>query len=125
MATAQYETRSRTVEETVVVLTVSEDEADELRKLIDDTRWGHGLHNVREALNVPKPPALGTMYADGRGNAYDLMEAYRDTNGDVWSFTGRCDSAGVPRVTMSGNLGNTDTITEIEADWGPLRKVAR
>lgn len=59
-----------------------------------------------------------------RGTVYDLSAKYRDSDGDVWSFIGRKNDAGVPYVTMSGDPTNRDTIEDIHQTYGALTKIA-
>lgn len=55
------------------------------------------------------------------GHVYDLSESYRDTDGDVWRYTGRLTDKGVP--IMRGD-GMADTVlTSVVAIWGPLTLV--
>lgn len=126
MATAQYETRTRTVEETVVVLTLTEDEADELRKVVgaaDGTRTMVCILRAIGAPGVPNPETSADTY-QYNGMTYDLTERYRDCEGDEWSFTGRRSAEGVPHVTMYEGSDNTaDTIVSIARGYGPLTKV--
>ncbi|MFD5198838.1 phiSA1p31-related protein [Streptomyces sp. NPDC058375] len=125
MAAAQYETRTRTVEETVVVLTLTEDEAEELRTIVghaDGTRTTVRIYQALEKIEAPKPaPAADTFEYDGV--TYDLNAKYKDRDGDVWSFTGRLSDDGIPRVTYTGYADNIDTIAEIADNYGPLTKV--
>lgn len=75
---------------------------------------------------TPSQNALTKVEADTfthDGVTYDLSAQYRDNDGDVWSFTGRRNAVGVPRVTMTDNIENPDTVTDIEAYWGPLTRV--
>lgn len=57
------------------------------------------------------------------GVTYDLSAQYRDSSGYVWSFTGRRNPVGVPRITMFDDIENTDTVMDIEASFGPLTRV--
>ncbi|KDQ65723.1 phiSA1p31-related protein [Streptomyces sp. NTK 937] len=88
MATAQYETRTRTIEETVVVLTLTEDEADELRQHIEKTSVSGTVYRVYEALAKPAAeqpaPAADTFEYDGV--TYDLGATYTDRDNDTWYF---------------------------------------
>ncbi|MFD6363483.1 phiSA1p31-related protein [Streptomyces roseolus] len=122
MAHAQYETRTETVETTVVVLELSEDEADELRRLVNDNGDSPELYRVHEALRKPEAPQPTNTYTVD-GITYDLDAKYRDREDEVWEFTGRTAQNGEPYVTFMGNVDNIDTISEIEESWGPLTKV--
>ncbi|MER6485706.1 phiSA1p31-related protein [Streptomyces virginiae] len=121
MASAQYETATRTVEETLVVLKLTEDEADALREIVgasDGTRLHVGILKALEQIGHG---ADGTYTPTVK--AYDLSAAYRDRSGDVWTFTGRRAPDGEPYVTYTDTASNTDRITDIEREWGPLTKV--
>ncbi|MFB7479531.1 phiSA1p31-related protein [Streptomyces anulatus] len=89
MATAQYETRTRTVEEKVVVLTLTEDEADELRTIVglaDGTRTTVRIYQALEKIEAPTPAqAADTFEYDGV--TYELGARYEDCDGDPWYFT--------------------------------------
>ncbi|MFJ6237974.1 phiSA1p31-related protein [Streptomyces griseus] len=128
MATAQYDTRTRTVEETVVVLTLTEDEADALREVIgaaDGTRTMVRIFDVLDRPAPPEQPALAAeTYTSPAGIIYDLSATYRDRSGDVWEFTGKRSAHSCkPFVTYTGYMDNDDTVDDIEAEWGPLTKV--
>ncbi|MEV7250251.1 phiSA1p31-related protein [Streptomyces cyaneofuscatus] len=90
MATAQYETRTRTVEETVVVLTLTEDEAKELREHIERVAVSGVVYRVYEALIKSTPPAQQPAPAadtfEYDGVTYELNATYVDRDGDKWHF---------------------------------------
>ncbi|MGP3750859.1 phiSA1p31-related protein [Streptomyces sp. IBSNAI001] len=123
MATAQYETRTRTVEETVVVLTLTEDEADELRTIVglaDGTRTTVRIYQALEKIEAPKPaPADDTFEYDGV--TYDLDATYADKQGDTWTFTGNRHSNGSPALVCEYS-GYTE-IGDVLDSYGPLTKV--
>ncbi|WP_406324054.1 phiSA1p31-related protein [Streptomyces niveus] len=128
MATAQYETRSRTVEETVVVLTLTEDEADELREIVGNADGSLALERVYRALASPAAPEAdaeaSTDTYEYDGVTYDLSARYRDCEGDEWTFTGQRNIVGHPCVTMYEGSDNTaDTIVSIARGYGPLTEV--
>ncbi|MYY03090.1 MULTISPECIES: phiSA1p31-related protein [unclassified Streptomyces] len=125
MAEAQYETRTRTVEETFVVLRLTEDEAEELAgRLLYDAADSDCMQRLLEALRHPVSPAPPADTFEYGGVMYDLSAKYRDTEADVWSFTGRRDPEGIPYVTMYEGSNNTaDTIVSVNRGWGPLTKV--
>ncbi|MFD5161011.1 phiSA1p31-related protein [Streptomyces hawaiiensis] len=56
------------------------------------------------------------------GVTYDLSAKYRDTDGDVWEFTGKRRD-GAPCVTYTGYFDNPDTIVDIARHHGPLTRV--
>lgn len=126
MAHAQRETRTRTVEETVVVLTISEDEADSLRLLIDrhDTRGA--LSETRAALESPGTTDPGTT-AIHNAVTYDLRAQYRDTDGDVWVLR---RSPSDPRVIQAQIVPAFDddwdvyTLQRVADQYGPLVQVS-
>ncbi|WP_369147084.1 phiSA1p31-related protein [Streptomyces sp. R44] len=121
MAHAQYETRTRTVEETVVVLEISENDADELRAIVGAADGTRAMVRVFQALEAIGAPMKSETYATG--STYELNAKYRDRSGDVWEFTGKRSQSGEPYVTYTGFMDNEDTISEIEREWGPLVKV--
>ncbi|CAM5409537.1 putative protein OS=Streptomyces microflavus OX=1919 GN=Smic_80850 PE=4 SV=1 [Streptomyces microflavus] len=126
MASAQYETRTETVEKTVVVLTLTEGEADALRDMVGASDGTRTMARIYEALSNPTSPAQPAPAAETfeyDGVTYDLNAKYRDRDGDVWSFTGKLSGSGVPRVTHTGYADNYDTIAEIADNYGPLTKV--
>ncbi|WP_405927879.1 phiSA1p31-related protein [Streptomyces griseus] len=89
MAEAQYETRTRTVEETVVVLTMTEDEADALRQHIEKVPVSGVVYRVYEALGKPTPPVQPVPTADTfeyDGVTYELGAKYTDKDNDPWYF---------------------------------------
>lgn len=90
MATAQYDTRTRTVEETVVVLTLTEDEADALREVIGASTSASGIvYRVYGALAKPtqgEQPASAADTFEYDGVTYDLGATYVDRDNDTWHF---------------------------------------
>ncbi|MFF6928325.1 phiSA1p31-related protein [Streptomyces californicus] len=122
MATAQRGTRTRTVEETVVVLTLTEDEADALEALVLGES-GAVMERIYWALRQTEPPAPAADTFEYNGVVYDLGAQYRDQDGDVWSFTGRLSGDGIPRATCIGNASSVATIAMIADSCGPLTKV--
>ncbi|MFE6518850.1 phiSA1p31-related protein [Streptomyces sp. NPDC057748] len=111
MAEAQYETRTRTVEETVIVLKLTEDEADELRQVAGMSS-GYAMARVYRALTQPAAPetetAAGFEYA---GEIYEYGIQYRDIDGDVFEFDSvlSTDGTNTPRgrrVYKSGERGD-------------------
>jgi hypothetical protein len=125
MATAQYETRTRTLEETLVVLTLSEDEADELRALIDRADNRGVLSDLRDALRAP---AAGDLY-NHDGITYDLTAKYQDQDGDYWTFRRYDDEVrgycgrDIHRDYSSLIGPYSDTLAEAVRSYGPLTKV--
>lgn len=126
MAHAQYETRTKTVEETVVVLRLTEDEADTLRSILDGYSGPNSV-SIRSALAKPTAPMEAATSGDTfeyAGVTYDLGAAYRDQEDDCWTFTGRCSPGGSPYVTMyAGSDNRFDTLSRIVHAYGPLTKV--
>ncbi|MFD4234268.1 phiSA1p31-related protein [Streptomyces sp. NPDC058542] len=89
MATAQYETRTRTVEETVVILTLTEDEARALREVIGEATVSGMVYRVYEALSKPtspEQPAPAAETFEYDGVTYDLGVRYTDKDNDPWYF---------------------------------------
>lgn len=89
MAIAQYDTRTRTVEETVVVLTLTEDEADELRHVVGAASGTRTLVRIFDVLAAPTPPATPAPAADTfeyDGVTYELNATYVDRDNDTWYF---------------------------------------
>ncbi|MFC8583196.1 phiSA1p31-related protein [Streptomyces sp. NPDC057217] len=123
MAHAQYETRTRTVEETVVVLELTEDEADELRDVLGESDGTPTRVRILAALQKPEPskaeePASTFEYG---GVVYDLTATYRDDEGDAWRFTGETHSDGSPKLHCAGSYRTE--IGDVLAAFGPLTKV--
>ncbi|MER5501339.1 phiSA1p31-related protein [Streptomyces sp. NPDC002561] len=126
MAHAQYETRTRTVEETVVVLTLTEDEAKELRDVVREDGSTRAMARIYRALmkpEAPEPepePSADTFEHDGV--TYDLNAKYRDTDGDVWRF------ARFGNEVIGGCIHKPENIDDgcslaFVMDYGPLTKV--
>ncbi|WP_406161037.1 phiSA1p31-related protein [Streptomyces canus] len=90
-----------------------------------DTEW-YAVEDARGRVLYASPGNFAIVEPANTythdGVTYDLAAKYRDAGGDVWSFTGR-RLHGVPTVTMSGILGNTDTVEDIADDYGPLTRV--
>lgn len=130
MATAQYETRTETVEKTVVVLTLTEDEAEDLRSEISGAAGTGRLVSVHRALTRPvnPPPAADTFEYDGV--TYELGVIYRDRTGDRFKFeAGTTGADGTPQ----GRFWDPDreafgglewTLRGVVACWAPLTKVS-
>lgn len=121
MATAQHETRTRTVEERFVVLTLTEDEAGTLRSILGGYSGPNAI-GIYRALAVPAAPKAETSADtfEHLGITYDLSAAYRDREGDEWTFTGRRNEYGVPYVTMYPGRGSTaDTLISVVRGYAP------
>ncbi|MFE5828703.1 phiSA1p31-related protein [Streptomyces sp. NPDC056508] len=131
MAHAQYETRTRTVEETVVVLTMSEDEADELRRIVNDNGDSPALYRVHAALQKPEPPkaeAPSTNTFELDGVTYEIGVVYRDAEGDCFRFDAEISPDGSPYGRLGSRLSDTFgsqcwTLREVAGGYGPLTKV--
>lgn len=131
MVSAQYETRSRTVDETVVVLTLTEDEADELRTIVGKTIGTPTLTSVYRALATPnasEPADEATDTFEYEGVAYELGALYEDAENDRFEFGNGLASNGSPRgrlVWRGGDRGNWNwSLAEAVHSYGPLTKVA-
>ncbi|MFB7823838.1 phiSA1p31-related protein [Streptomyces hydrogenans] len=124
MARAQYETRTETVEKTVVVLELSEDEADDLRDLVAAADGTRRMVSIFNALQKPEAPraeeSADTFEYDGV--RYDLRVPYRDRDGDVWYFARFGDGvrAGIGRTPRNADDGDP---FRTAAGYGPLTKV--
>ncbi|WP_069752927.1 phiSA1p31-related protein [Streptomyces sp. EN16] len=127
MATAQYETRTRTVEETVVVLTLTEDEAVELRQHIEKVPVSGVVYRVYEALTAPTAaqPAPSTDTFEYEGVTYDLNAKYTDKDGDVWSFRRRAsgDTEGHFQGWDEGHWDGFFDLPYVAQKCAPLTKV--
>ncbi|MFD4699802.1 hypothetical protein [Streptomyces niveus] len=133
MATAQYETRSRTVEETVIVLTLTEDEADELRAVIGASDGTRAMLRILRAMQAPEAPEAETPADtfEHEGVAYLLGGAlYRDNEGDHVEFHPSGLAAdGTPKARY--RYGGPDceaydwtwSIGQAVREFGPLTKV--
>ncbi|MYW28341.1 phiSA1p31-related protein [Streptomyces sp. SID2119] len=128
MATAQYGTRTRTVEETVVVLTLTEDEADALEALVLGES-GAVMERIYRALRQTEPPAPAADTFEYDGVTYELGATYRDRVGDKFTF--EAGTAG-PDRTPRGRFWDSDqgkfgdltwTLREVVSSWAPLTKV--
>ncbi|MER7922145.1 phiSA1p31-related protein [Streptomyces sp. NPDC096057] len=116
MATAQYETRSRTVTETAVVLVLTEDEADDLRALITASASTPSRVSILEALTSPTG---STDTFDFQGTTYEMGVWYQDDGGDDWTF--RHSPDGLP-VSTADSWSEGRTLAYVVQEYGPLRK---
>ncbi|WP_326812128.1 phiSA1p31-related protein [Streptomyces scopuliridis] len=125
MASAQYETRTRTVEEKIVVLTLTEDEARALWEVVGEADGTPTMTRIYRALGSPgDSTATPDDTYEYDGVSYNLYATYRDREGDEWTFTGRRNENGVPYVTMYPGSDNTfDTIGSVVRLYAPLTKV--
>ncbi|MFJ3588612.1 phiSA1p31-related protein [Streptomyces sp. NPDC090231] len=127
MAEAQYETRTKTVEETVVVLRLTEGEADTLRSILD----GYGGPNsvsIRSALTKPTGPETAAATFEYGGVAYEYGQGYRDQDGDVFQFdtvlSGDGSETPRGRILYAGGTGGWMwSLEEVVRGYGPLTKV--
>lgn len=131
MATAQYDTRTRTVEETVVVLTLTEDEAVELRQHIEKVPVSGVVYRVYEALIKPTPPEQPAPAADTfeyDGVTYELGATYRDRTGDFFKIESDIHPMdGTPRARLwdpdAEEFGSLNwTLASVVSSWSPLTK---
>jgi hypothetical protein len=116
MATAQYETRSRTVTETAVVLVLTEDEADDLRGLVGAA---DATPNRVAILRALTEPSGSTDTFDYRGVTYEMGATYQDDTGDDWKF--RHTPGGLP-VSTAGSWSEGRDLAYVVSEYGPLRK---
>jgi hypothetical protein len=131
MASAQYETITRTVEETSVLLRLTEDEANELRMVVGKTISTPTLTSVYRALATPnasEPADEATDTFEYAGVTYELGALYEDVENDRFEFGGGLASNGSPRgrlVGRGGDRGNWNwSLAEVAHNYGPLTKVA-
>ncbi|MCM2391744.1 phiSA1p31-related protein [Streptomyces albipurpureus] len=103
-------------------------EAGPFRGVDDTDDWfvlkrdsGHEMRTASELEQASDHRRARTY--EHNGVTYDLTAKYLDSERDVWSFTGRTDPDGTPRVTMTDHVDNRDTVAEIANVWGPLIKV--
>ncbi|WNI28623.1 phiSA1p31-related protein [Streptomyces sp. ITFR-6] len=124
MAEAQYEIRTETVEKTVVVLTLTEDEASSLKGVLEALDYTGCLTSLLASLTKPTAPETSADTFEYGGVTYDLHAAYIDQEDDTWTFTGRRTDGGDPYVTMyAGRDNRGDTLSSIVHGYGPLEKV--
>jgi hypothetical protein len=133
MAEAQYETRTRSVEEKVVVLTLTEDEAEELREIVGGYS-GCSAERIYRALAAPAAPSVAEAAADAatfewEGIAYEYGVLYRDGEGDYFEIRRVIDADGTPvgryrYVRPTAQPGDWAwTLAEVLSTHGPLTKV--
>ncbi|MGW1547486.1 phiSA1p31-related protein [Streptomyces sp. NPDC002346] len=133
MASAQYETRTRTVEERFVVLTLTEDEAEELREMAGGTsgRLAAGIYRV---LASPTAAEAATDEAGDTfthsGITYEIGVLYHDTEGDYFEMRREIDAEdGTPvgryrYCSPTAQPGDWAwTLAEVVHNHGPLTKV--
>ncbi|MET9959293.1 phiSA1p31-related protein [Streptomyces sp. NPDC006326] len=120
MATAEYETTTRTVEETLVVLKLTEDEADELCEIVGAADGTRRAVAILQALQRPEAPKPSTTYTY-RGETYDMGATYLDDSGDPWIFG--LNSAGEPRA-LNGSWSVGRSLQYAVDEYGPMRKSA-
>ncbi|MFE7398006.1 phiSA1p31-related protein [Streptomyces sp. NPDC057557] len=132
MAHAQYETRTRTVEEVVVVLTLTEDEADELHTVVGAADGTRAMVRILRALEKPGAPEVET-WADTfeySGVTYEYGALYRDIEDDFFEIRRVIDADdGTPvgryrYLKPTADPGDwTWTLAEVVGSHGPLTKV--
>ncbi|MFB7012929.1 MULTISPECIES: phiSA1p31-related protein [unclassified Streptomyces] len=138
MAEAQYETRTRTVEEKFVTLTLTEDEADELRQ-VAGVSSGYAMARVYRALTqptAPEPEPSADTFSY-QGTTYEMGAIYRDVEGDHFDFkaelsafdTPDCNADGTPIGRYRGQYADGKpngwnwSLREVVENHGPLTKV--
>ncbi|MFB7188433.1 phiSA1p31-related protein [Streptomyces sp. NPDC056230] len=140
MAHAQYETRTRTVEEKFVVLTLTGDEARTLRSVLDGYS---GPNSVAIYRALVRPTAARTATDEAgdtfeyEGITYEIGAIYRDADGDHFDFKAELSAPGTPdrnadgtpigrfrgqRVGREPNNWNW-SLREVVECHGPLTKV--
>ncbi|MFG3244627.1 phiSA1p31-related protein [Streptomyces sp. NPDC048157] len=131
MATAQHETRTRTVEEKFVVLTLTEDEAGTLRSILDGYS-GPNAMGIYRALAVPAAPKAETSadIFEYQGVAYEYGAMYRGPGGDHFEFDSVVSTDGTctPRGRLVSRSGDAAgewnwSLGEVVHGYGPLTKV--
>ncbi|MGW6638499.1 phiSA1p31-related protein [Streptomyces cyaneofuscatus] len=122
MAEAQYETRTRTVEETVVVLTLTEGEADELRTLIGQSSATPDRVALLNALTRPSQPAPAAETFEYDGVTYELGATYRDRDGDKWHFARFDDEVVGNTYEVPNSLADGSSLAFVMS-YGPLTKI--
>lgn len=122
MAEAQYETCTRTVEETFVVLRLTEDEADTLRSILDGYSGPNSV-SIRSALAKPATPETSADTTEYRGVTYDVAARYVDKDGDVWRFQRLADGVVRGRWTDGPIAWHHAGLSEVVDEMGPLTKV--
>ncbi|MFD3361588.1 phiSA1p31-related protein [Streptomyces albidoflavus] len=139
MAEARYETTSRTVEETSVVLTLTEEETKELRRIVGESESTPAGLSILSALThathaeLPsRQPSDGFEY---EGGLYEYGVVYEDKSGDRFEFDAKKADDGTPRgrlVYYGGydECGGYDdygrwnwSLAEAVDDYGPLRRI--
>ncbi|WP_030997544.1 phiSA1p31-related protein [Streptomyces sp. NRRL F-5630] len=125
MASAAYETTTRTIEETTVVLRLTEHEADELRVLVGESDATRVRLNILQALQEITSPVAATASdtVEYDGKTYELGARYRDVDGDVWEF--RRNEGGQVEGRYSTAYPWSDDYYPgyVERTFGPLAKL--
>lgn len=122
MATAQYETRTELVEKTLVVLELTEDEADELKDVVEEADGTRAMVAILRALRCPEAPKAAepvNTYTYG-GIVYELGAKYCDNTDDYWAF--ELNAAGEPRSTAASWESGQSLQYAVDS-YGPLTKV--
>ncbi|MEW1551394.1 phiSA1p31-related protein [Streptomyces tsukubensis] len=124
MAEAHVETMN------VVVLTLTEDEAGELRALVGASDATPARVRIVTALNgVRKPQAdesaspADTVEYDGR--TYDLTARYKDSDGDVWRFRRRLGGGTEGHLARwrADTWDGASSLEFVVQTFGPLTRV--
>ncbi|WP_186783692.1 phiSA1p31-related protein [Streptomyces sp. CBG33] len=129
MAEARYETTSRTVEETSVVLTLTEEEAKELRRIVGEAESTPAGLSILSALTFAThgeptaQPVDGFEYA---GAMYEYGVVYEDQRGDSFEFDAEKTDDGTPRGRLVYSRGPGAwvwSLAEAVDGYGPLHRI--
>ncbi|KPC89913.1 hypothetical protein ADL27_38530 [Streptomyces sp. NRRL F-6602] len=126
MASATYETTTRTIEETTVVLRLTEGEASSLKGVLDALDYTGTLTSLRDALTNPRPTVAATASdtVEYDGKTYELSAKYRDVDGDTWEFRRDAEDGQVEgRLVGQHYWYPHNTPGHIENDFGPLDRL--
>lgn len=135
MAEARYETTSRTVEETSVVLTLTEEEAKELRRIVGESESTPASLSILSALTFATHAAPTAQPFDGfeyAGAMYEYGVVYEDQSGDRFEFDAKKADDGTPRGRLvyyggydeCGDYGQWNwSLAEAVDDYGPLCRI--
>ncbi|MFD3952220.1 phiSA1p31-related protein [Streptomyces albidoflavus] len=131
MAKARYETASRTVEETSVVLTLTEEEAKELRRIVGEAESTPAGLSILSALTFATHAELPTAQpVDGfeyAGAMYEYGVVYEDQCGDRFEFDAKKADDGTPRGRFVRSGGRRSgwgwSLAEVVDECGPLRRI--
>jgi hypothetical protein len=91
--------------------------ADEVFWVLERSADGKHLTPLERAMAKVAP--ANTYTHDGV--TYDLDAKYRDSEGDLWEFTGRRHGNGSPVICCAHS--GYDTVSDAVGDYGPLTKI--